>query len=256
MTNEQPAYMDLLIESHLNLKRQGPGSVDMTVRALSFIDNLDQVSRITDMGAGTGGQTMILAEHTQAEIVGIDLIPEFIARLNENASALELQDRVKGVVGDMQGLEFGSEEFDLIWSEGAIDAIGFERGLTYWNSLLKPGGYVAVTCPSWITDERCPEVDEFWLAAGSNLDTIGTNISILHNAGYSLIAAFVLPEECWIDNYFGPLAEANQALLKKYGDSETMAAYLKDNEYEAKLYSRYSRYYGYVFYIARKAFIP
>jgi len=252
MTNEQPTYMDLLIESHLYLERQGPGSRDVTIRALSFIESPDQVLRIADMGAGTGGQSMILAEHTQAEIVCIDLIPEFIERLNENADALGLQDRVKGVAGDMRSLEFGSDEFDLIWSEGAIDAIGFEQGLTYWNSLLKSGGYVAVTCPSWLSDERCPEVDEFWLSAGSDLDTIGTNVSILNNSGFSFIAAFVLPEECWTDNYFSPLAEANQALLRKYGDSEIVAAYLKDCESEAELYSRYSRYYGYVFYIGRK----
>ena len=32
---------------------------------------------------------------------------------------------------------YQKEEFDLIWSEGAIDNIGFEKGLNYWNGFLK-----------------------------------------------------------------------------------------------------------------------
>jgi len=33
-------------------------------------------------------------------------------------------------------LDLIKEEFDLIWSEGAIDSIGFEKGLNYWNGFL------------------------------------------------------------------------------------------------------------------------
>ena len=63
-----------------------------------------------------------------------------------------------------------------IWSEGAIDNIGFEKGLNYWNRFLKKGGYIAVTCPSWLTDERHTEVEKFWADAGSRLDAIEYNI--------------------------------------------------------------------------------
>ena len=38
---------------------------------------------------------------------------------------------VTGIVGSMENLPFRKEEFDLIWSEGAIDSIGFETGLTH-----------------------------------------------------------------------------------------------------------------------------
>jgi SAM-dependent methyltransferase len=52
---------------------------------------------------------------------------------------------VKGIVGNMENLPFQEEEFDLIWSEGAIYNIGFERGLNEWRKFLKPGGYIAVS---------------------------------------------------------------------------------------------------------------
>ena len=37
----------------------------------------------------------------------------------------------------MDNLPFQNEELDLIWSEGAIYNIGFERGMNEWNKYLK-----------------------------------------------------------------------------------------------------------------------
>ena len=41
MKNKTITEFELLIESHLDLERQGPGSAEMTLKALSFIMNLD-----------------------------------------------------------------------------------------------------------------------------------------------------------------------------------------------------------------------
>ena len=41
MGNHSMTKFDLLIETHQGLKRQGPGSPEMTLRALSFISHLD-----------------------------------------------------------------------------------------------------------------------------------------------------------------------------------------------------------------------
>ena len=53
--------MDILIETHIGLTRQGPGSPEMTMKALSFLDDLSKISRAADLGCGTGGQTIVLA---------------------------------------------------------------------------------------------------------------------------------------------------------------------------------------------------
>lgn len=39
----------------------------------------------------------------------------------------------------MENLPFGDREYDIIWSEGAIYNIGFERGVIDWNRYLKVG---------------------------------------------------------------------------------------------------------------------
>jgi SAM-dependent methyltransferase len=252
MESEQISIVDLIIETHVGLKRQGPGSPGMTIKALSFIDNLNEISRVADLGCGTGGQTMVLAQNIDGNITGVDMFLDFINVFNNNAKKLNFQKRVNGIVGSIENLFFQKEEFDLIWSEGAIDNIGFERGVNYWNSFLKKGGYIAITCPSWFTDEHPAEVEKFWIDAGSGLDTIGDNILIMQKSGYSFIAAFALPHECWTDNYYIPREAAIEAILSKYKGSKTAEDFAVNMRYETGLFSKYNQYYGYVFYIGRK----
>ena len=54
---------------------------------------------------------MILAQHAPGKITGIDFFPGFIERFNKNAEKLNLQNRVKGIVGSMDDLSF--EEYEL-----------------------------------------------------------------------------------------------------------------------------------------------
>jgi len=252
MENKQLSIMDLIIETHVGLERQGPGSPEITVKALSFLDDLKKIDRVADLACGTGGQTMVLAQHIRGKITGVDICADFINVFINNAKKLGLQERVNGIVGSMENLSFPQEEFDLIWSEGAIDNIGFAKGLNYWHGFLKKNGYMAVTCPSWFTDERPAEIEKFWGDAVNGLGTIGNNISTMQKAGYSFIASFALPEKCWTDNYFIPREAAEKALLKKYIDNKTVEAFIEDDKYEVELYSKYKQYYGYVFYIGKK----
>ena len=67
------------------LNRQGPGSPEVTQKALSFTNELSDNARIADIGCGTGGQTMALANYTKGQITGIDLFPDFIEIFNRNA---------------------------------------------------------------------------------------------------------------------------------------------------------------------------
>ena len=69
----------------------------------------------------------------------------------------------------MEELPFEKNSLDLIWSEGAIDNIGFEKGLSHWRTFLKEDGMIAVTCPSWLTSVHPEEAENFWTDAGSKL---------------------------------------------------------------------------------------
>lgn len=235
-----------------NVKRQGPGSPEVTLKALSFIDNLTDKSLIADIGCGTGGQTMVLAEHAPGHITGFDLFPGFIDLLNANAAKMNLQDKVKGVVCSMDNLPFQNEELDMIWSEGAIYNIGFERGLNEWRKFLKTGGYIAVTESSWLTEKRPVEIENYCMAHFPEMDTISNKVAQIEKAGYMPVATFVLPENCWIEHYFTPLIRVQEMFINKYAGNKIVQEFIEFQRYEAEMYHKYKEFYGYVFYIAKK----
>ena len=244
--------LTLICEYFSSLERQGPGSRETTVKALSFIDNLKKDSQIVDIGCGTGGQTMVIAGNTQGRITGIDLFPAFIDLFNCNAEKHNFHDRVNGIIGSMDNLPFKSEEYDLIWSEGAIYNIGFERGINEWYKFLKPDGYIAVSEASWFTEKRPAEIENFWKDAYPEIDTISNKVKLMQKAGYIPIASFVLPESCWIDNFYVPQVSAQDNFLKKYAGNKTVEEFIANQRREAELYYKYKKYYGYVFYIGKK----
>ena len=244
--------INLICDYYANLERQGPGSPEITLKALSFIDNLKSNSQIADIGCGTGGQTMVLAQHTKGEIRGIDLFPKFINLFNSNAKKLNLQDRVKGVVGSMDNLSFQEEELDLIWSEGSIYNIGFERGLREWRRFLKTGGYIAVSEASWFTEQRPAEIETFWMDAYSEIDTIPNKVAQMQSAGYMPVASFMLPDSCWTKDFYEPQLAAMEAFLKENVGNIPAEEFIANQRHEIQLYHKYRAYYGYVFYIGKK----
>jgi len=152
----------------------------------------------------------------------------------------------------MDNLPFQAEELDLIWSEGAIYNIGFNKGLNEWRKFLKTGAYVAVTEVSWFTSERPAEIETFWNDAYPEIDTIPNKVSQLQAAGYLPVANFILPENCWTEHFYAPQVKAQELFLKKYSGNQTAAEFIANERHEAQLYSRYKEYYGYVFYIGKK----
>jgi len=242
----------LICEYFSGMERQGPGSPEVTNQALSFIDNLTNESKIADIGCGTGGQTVVLAKHTSGHIIGIDLFADFIDILNANIKRLNLQNRVDGIVGSMDNLSFQNEELDLIWSEGAIYNIGFERGMKGWHKFLKKGGFIAVSEASWFTGKRPAEIDRFWKDAYPEMGIISDKVKQMEKAGYVPVAIFVLPENCWTEHFYGPQALVQENFLKKYAGNKNAEDLVKNERHEAELYYKYKEFYGYVFYIGKK----
>jgi ubiquinone/menaquinone biosynthesis C-methylase UbiE len=253
-SEEQTIYdfdLDMIYDFFSNTERQGPGSPEITLKALSFINGLTEGSKIADIGCGTGGQTMLLAQNTAGEITGVDVCVDFIDRFNQNFQHQNLRDRVKAVIGNMEDLPFDEEELDLIWSEGAIYNIGFDRGLNLWRKFLKPGGYIAVTENTWFTEERPAEIEEFWQKAYPEIDTISNKIAQMQRAGYLPVACFVVPETCWTD-YYAAMQETHESFLEKYNGDHAAKEFIGYQQHEAALYQKYKAYYGYVFYIGKR----
>lgn len=244
--------LELIIDYHIDRKRQGPGSDEATKMALSFIPQLNEGSKILDIGCGTGGQTITLAKNTAAQITAVDMLPQFLEKLKKKANENNLIDRITAKEMLMDGLAFDEKFFDVVWSEGAIYNIGFEKGLSLWRKYLKDNGYIAVSEISWLTDTRPEEIQQYWVNAYPEIDTIENKLSVIAKCGYTSVAHFTLEDKCWIDNYYKPLMEASEAFLKKYDYADEVKEFIEVGKSEADMYNRFKDYYSYVFYIAKK----
>lgn len=244
--------LNIICEYYSTLERQGPGSPEITLKALSFIEGLSENPVIADIGCGTGGQTMVLAQHLPGQISGLDTFKKFIDLFDANARKLNLQDRVKGIVGTMEEMPYEHGELDLIWSEGSIYNIGFERGLQEWRTYLKEGGFVAISEACWFTEERPDEINEFWQDAYPGIDTVSTKLDQLQKAGYLPIASFMLPENCWTKHFYEPQVSAHENFLQKHKGNKGAEDFIANQQHEIDLYYKYKEYYGYAFFIGKK----
>ena len=100
--------------------------------------------RILDIGCGSGASTLELARLSGGDIVAVDIDKEALDKLVKKAEIEGLSSRVTVVHSSMLEMDFPSNSFDIIWSEGAISYIGFERGLREWRGLLVPDGYLVI----------------------------------------------------------------------------------------------------------------
>ena len=243
-----PFFWDL----YSDLPQQGPGSDASTIGALNSIPDLEPRPRILDLGCGAGRQSFCLARHTGGEVIAVDNHAPFLDKLNQAAEENELAHRVFSYHASMDALTFPPSSFDIIWSEGAIYIIGFERGLHEWNRFLKQGGVLGVTEVTWLRDDPPAELREFWNTEYPAISTRAVNESLITAADYKLLDSFVLPDSDWWDNYYQPLEQRARELRQRFANDEQALAVIVATEREIELFRKYSEYYGYVFYLMRK----
>ena len=208
--------------------------------------------KIADIGCGTGASAIELARSLNAKITAIDFLPEFIEVLKSKAENAGLSNQINPVVCSMENLPFDDEEYDVIWSEGAIYNIGFEKGIKDWRRFLKPGGILAVSEITWISDERPSEISKYWQSEYPEIGTASAKINILEESGYSPVAYFVLPEHCWLENFYLPLQGSFPEFLAGNSYSEDAQTIVDAENKEIALYEKYKAYYSYGVYIAKK----
>lgn len=245
--------LQLLIDLHRDGPRQGPGgdratSLAILLSGLTRARNL----RIADVGCGTGASTLVLARELDAHVTAVDFIPEFLSVLEDVAGRAGVAGRITTLQAPMEALPFEAAAYDAIWSEGAIYNMGFAAGVEAWRPYLKPGGVLAVSELTWLTDRRPEELQSHWAREYPEVDTASGKIAILERLGFSPVGYFALPVHCWLDNYYRPMQERFAAFLHRQGNSGAARAIVSAEEYEISLYERCKALFSYGYYIARK----
>lgn len=243
----------LLIDLHKRAKRQGPGG-DPETKKMIELARLDPSAplKIADIGCGTGASTLVLSRLLNAQVTAVDFLPDFLEVLKTNAKNQGLAEKISTLAGSMDNLPFATEEYDVIWSEGAIYNIGFERGIKAWRPFLKPGGRLIVSEITWLTATRPSEIQSHWENEYPEIDTAAAKIALLEKHGYSPLAYFVLPKHCWLENYYRPMQNSFAEFLQRHGNRIEAQTIVDAEKKEIALYEKYNAYYSYGVYIARK----
>lgn len=237
---------------HPSLLRLGPGDDQSTRQALNLIpqDIRRPGRRILDLGCGNGAQTICLARELRGEILAVDTHQPFLDELTKRAAAAGCGERVRILCADMASIRPEQGPFDLIWCEGAIYNIGFEKGLRHCRTLLD-GGYFALTDLNWLGSERPEACREFFERVQLPVLDIDGNLDIIRTVGFETIGHFALPASSWWNDFYNPLAKRLQELRRTQAGDAALMEVVAGTEAEIEVYRRHSAAYGYVFYVMK-----
>jgi ubiquinone/menaquinone biosynthesis C-methylase UbiE len=239
---------------HRQLPREGPGDRLSTRRALRRVTRAILPHVILDIGCGPGMQTADLASCAiDARIIAIDVNRGYLDQLRSRIRTDGVSSGVRALQASMFAVPLLPATVDVVWAEGSIFVIGFERGLREWKALVKPGGCVAATHLTWLASEVPADARTFWDRHFPAMTTIERNLAIAAQCGYAVLEHFVLPESAWWKDYYTPLEDRLTALRALHrGDADAIAV-VDGTQEQIDLYRRHAAYYGYVFYVLQRA---
>jgi SAM-dependent methyltransferase len=208
--------------------------------------------RILDIWCGPGGPTIELARLSGGHVIGIDIHQPYLDRLSQKIEEAGRTDRMEAINCSMFEMPFPDESFDIVWAEGSVYLVGFERGLNVWRRFITPNGFLVVHEMTWLRPEPPQEISDYWNELYPGIETVAENMDLIPNCGYDLIGHFTLPEDAWWTECYGPLEERIRELRDKYvGDAAALAT-LDEEQWEIDMYRKCQQWYGSVFFVMHK----
>jgi len=201
-----------------------------TRKAFRLLPDLDR-PRILDVGCGSGVPTLELAKLSKGGVVGIDTDQSLLDELNRKIEEEGLSDCVTTRKCSMFEMDFPDESFDIIWAEGSISVIGFERGLKEWKRLLKPGGFLVVHTETENVSNKLKKIPSF---------------------GYKLLNQFSLPEDAHWTEYYRPMEIRIKELRTEYRKNPGVLQMLRRRQNEIDMVKRNPKRFSSAFYIMQK----
>ena len=202
-----------------------------TRKAFRMLPGLEK-PHILDIGCGSGVPTIELARLSDGEIIGIDINQSLLDKLNSKTEEEGFSSRVKTMKCSLFEMDFPDESFDIIWAEGSIWIIGFEKGLKEWRRLLKPNGFLVVH---------------------DAIKTVSNKLKKIPRFGYKLINNFQLPEDAWWTEYCRPLQTQIKKLRIKYKNNSGALKTLEKHQDEIDMVKRNPKEHRSAFFIMQKS---
>lgn len=244
---------ELFFELFEGMPRLGPGTDRATLQALSRIKTNKQEKKVLDIGCGTGAQTFVLAKKLKGKVLALDTHQPFLDKIESQAKKEKLRARIKTVCMDMKNLICKQGSLDLVWAEGSIYIVGFEKGLKIILPMMKDGACAVFSDMNYLRNDPPAELNAFLQKECPDMISIEENIALIETSSFELIDHFKLGKDGHWLNYYKPLQQRVVEFTAKYNDLPQARKIADEMQHEIDLYRKYSDYYGYVFYIMRKA---
>jgi S-adenosylmethionine-dependent methyltransferase len=106
----------------------------------------DQPIQVVDLGGGTGGLAVRLAELGH-QVVVVDPSPDALASLERRAAEVGVTDAVRGVLGDADTLLdlVGPDSADVVTCHGVLEVVDAPgQALQAVAAVLRPGGFLSL----------------------------------------------------------------------------------------------------------------
>ena len=187
---------------------------------------------ILDIGCGSGVPAIELAKLSNGRITAVDIDQMKLDLLSLKLIENNLQGRIKILKRSIWDLNFDSCSFDVIWAEGSINFIGFERGLKEWRRFIKSHGYLVVH------DDRCD---------------LENKLKIIKVCRYDLKTHFSLTKNIWWKEYYEPLERKIRELSARSGNDSKALESLRTEQEEIDMYKKNPGRFESVFFIMQKA---
>jgi SAM-dependent methyltransferase len=178
--------------------------------------------RILDIGCGTGVCSLELVRLSDGSVVALDIDRKALDQLIRVAESEGLSNRVTPIQHSMLDMDFAPASFDIIWCEGAVAGIGFERALRLWRQFLV------------VHDE---------------LSDVEKKVGSVYDAGFKILDRFELPPSVWWCEYYAPLKRHLDIMRSVGPPSDKIAAAAKAAEREIAEFDAHSNRYGSFFII-------
>lgn len=114
-------------------------------REVAELAEVENNSRVLDVGCGIGGPARTLASEFDCDVIGIDIVEEYCRAATLFTDRVGLTDKVRFQHGNALDLPFEDEEFDVVWFEHTLLNIDAKRvALEEADRVLRPGGTLAL----------------------------------------------------------------------------------------------------------------
>lgn len=143
-------YVDLLSLIEETNRCPGGKRTINKVLQMTMLGLNEKSPKILEVGSNTGFTSIEIAKLISAEITGIDVNKNAVAKAQELLSKEDssVQLRVNFQVGDASTINFPNDYFDLVITGGAntfIDEKSREAAIKEYRRVLKPNGFLSIT---------------------------------------------------------------------------------------------------------------